>query len=149
MPSRPHGDASSGFRFCITGLGFPVSSARIVMRGGHAFEIREGSTSTRPDETWSYDDPAGHTHRWVWPEGGDPSSSRASLPTCHAMQHRTFVNGEELRRVLYECALCRAPVEPGVVHGEGQRYLIDGVEVTYDEFTHRAKKAGMPEGILE
>jgi hypothetical protein len=65
------------------------------------------------------------------------------------MQHTAILNGEEVRRVLYECAVCGAPVEPGVVHGESQRYLIDGVEVTYDEFTHRAKQAGMPDGLLE
>ena len=127
-----------------------MSTARISFRREHVFEIRGGRLSSRPDETWSYVDPAGHIHRWVWNHrGGDPPrSQRASLPTCRALEHATFL-GQERRRVSYKCAVCGAPVEPGLVDAEGQRYLIDDTEVSYEEFAQRAAQAGMPVALLK
>jgi hypothetical protein len=96
----------------------------IIRSGGLTYEARPGALETHPDPAWAYRDPAGHEHRWVWPERGEPFATHASVPSCRMMQHVSFRDGEQVRTARYECSLCGAPVQPGRVTEQVYRYVI-------------------------
>ena len=123
----------------------------VLRHGGHTFEVRWERLDTplpdRPDEQWSYVDPAGHRHQWEWPDGRRvyQPNEPASLPTCGARPHIEIIAGEEVRQLRYECLRCRAPVNPGRVSVTMRRaYVVDGQEVTEGDFVRLMAEAGLP-----
>ena len=118
---------------------------------GHTFEIRseplDPFAPRRPDERWHFVDHAGHHHQWEWPDGRRvyQPDQPASLPTCTAMQVVQYIEGEEHRTVRYECALCRAPVEPGRAPQIPRRtFLVDGEVVTEKVFLELLRHFEVP-----
>ena len=119
--------------------------------GGHTFEIQseliDPPSPGRPDELWSYVDPAGHRHQWVWPDGRRVYQPNrfAAIPTCSATQHTTVVNGREVQQLVYQCLCCGAPVNPGRVGGTLRRsYSVNGTVVSEAEFRRLMAEAGLP-----
>ena len=112
----------------------------IVTRGGQTFETREKQCGAPvPDSQWSCIDVNGHRHAWVF----DELRRSACLPTCRIMSFIEFFQGSEVRSVLYECASCGVPIEPGRVVETTREYLVDGHEVSEGDFFRAADRSGV------
>lgn len=131
-----------------------------IQHGRHTFRIEstpiEVTSISRPDEHWSYTDPAGHEHFWV--VNGERMSTyqpagRYTLPFIHYVVTAEGIDedGYEFEDGEYRCNLCDAVVEPGTKADEDRQFInglkrcyVDDECVSREEFLRRAREAGLP-----